>query len=239
MTDARRGRSWPTRWSNGPPDRSTRLRCRSRSTSSSRTRRCWAAGTSPLSSWTGRVPGTASSRPPSPATSWPARWLADLLRIRDQGACRTPWCDAPIRHLDHVRAAARGGGTELANGQGLCAACNQAKEAPGWSSTAGTDPETGRHVVITTTPTGHRYRSVAPRPPRPADLAPPPPRPADRTAPRRSGPRTAIPQPGPPTRPDHDTSENTAGISGLSRPSSTATAGTRSHRARARSAGSR
>ena len=26
-----------------------------------------------------------------------ARGLADLLRIRDQGLCRTPWCDAPIR----------------------------------------------------------------------------------------------------------------------------------------------
>ncbi|GAA4695321.1 HNH endonuclease [Promicromonospora umidemergens] len=94
--------------------------------------------------------------------------LADLLRIRDQGTCRTSWCDAPIRHLDHVRPAADGGETGLANGQGLCAACNQAKEACGWRSTAGTDPASGRHVVVTTTPTGHSYRSVAPPPPRPA-----------------------------------------------------------------------
>ena len=28
--------------------------------------------------------------------------LADLLRVRDLGLCRTPWCDAPTRHLDHV-----------------------------------------------------------------------------------------------------------------------------------------
>lgn len=94
--------------------------------------------------------------------------LADLLRIRDQGTCRTSWCDAPIRHLDHVRPAADGGDTSLTNGQGLCAACNLAKEASGWRSTAGTDPASGRHVVVTTTPTGHSYRSVAPPPPRPA-----------------------------------------------------------------------
>ena len=94
--------------------------------------------------------------------------LADLLRIRDQGTCRTPWCDAPVRHLDHIRPAADGGDTSLTNGQGLCAACNQAKEAPGWRSVAGTDPRSGRHVVVTTTPTGHGYQSVAPPPPRPA-----------------------------------------------------------------------
>ncbi|WP_369370078.1 DUF222 domain-containing protein [Promicromonospora sp. Populi] len=94
--------------------------------------------------------------------------LADLLRIRDQGICRTSWCDAPIRHLDHIQPAANGGDTSLANGQGLCAACNQAKEAPGWRSAPGTDPATRRHVVVTTTPTGHTYRSVAPQPPTPA-----------------------------------------------------------------------
>lgn len=93
--------------------------------------------------------------------------LADLLRIRDQGICRTPWCDAPMRQLDHIQPAADGGDTSLANGQGLCAACNQAKEAPGWRSIPGTDPETGRHLVTTTTPTGHVYRSVAPPPPTP------------------------------------------------------------------------
>jgi hypothetical protein len=99
--------------------------------------------------------------------------LADLLRVRDQGICRTPWCDAPMRHLDHVIAAGRGGGTTLANGQGLCAACNQAKEAAGWTSRPGTDPGTGRHAVTTTTPTGQEYRSVAPEPPRPARPATP------------------------------------------------------------------
>jgi hypothetical protein len=87
--------------------------------------------------------------------------LRDLTVLRDQ-TCRTPWCDAPIAHLDHVRAARRGGGTTAANGQGLCEACNYTKEAPGWRadlvSTAG-------HLVEVTTPTGHRYRSGPPRQP--------------------------------------------------------------------------
>ncbi len=57
--------------------------------------------------------------------------LRRLLIARDQW-CRTPWCDAPIRHADHVVPASDGGPTELSNGQGLCEACNQAKESPGW-----------------------------------------------------------------------------------------------------------
>ena len=111
---------------------------------------------------TGNLTGTSSKQ------RFYTDGLADLLRARDQGICRTSWCDAPVRHLDHVTAAGRGGSTTLSNGQGLCAACNQAKEAPGWSATSGTDPRTGRHTVTTTTPTGQQYRSVAPEPPRPA-----------------------------------------------------------------------
>lgn len=113
--------------------------------------------------------------------------LADLLRIRDQGICRTPWCDAPIRHLDHVRPAASGGPTSLSNGQGLCVTCNQAKEAPGWRASSGNDPHTGRHLVVTTSPTGHQYRSVAPAPPRA--------RPTDRPAARSSGRSATIARP--------------------------------------------
>ncbi|MDQ6755169.1 MAG: hypothetical protein M3017_17645, partial [Actinomycetota bacterium] len=43
--------------------------------------------------------------------------------------------------------------------QGLCERCNQAKEAPGWSSRPRPGP---RHTVETRTPTGHTYRSTAP-----------------------------------------------------------------------------
>jgi hypothetical protein len=84
--------------------------------------------------------------------------LARLLRLRDR-TCRTPWCDAPIRHSDHVEAAAAGGPTSGVNGQGLCVACNLAKEAVGWTSRPRPGPH---HVVETTTPTGHTYRSTAP-----------------------------------------------------------------------------
>ncbi|MDX6327205.1 MAG: hypothetical protein QOK15_3559 [Nocardioidaceae bacterium] len=89
--------------------------------------------------------------------------LRQLLVARDQ-VCRTPWCDAPIRHADHVTAVAHGGETESDNGQGLCEACNYAKQAPGWRAR-----QTRRRagpVTETVTPTGHRYLSRAPEPPR-------------------------------------------------------------------------
>lgn len=86
--------------------------------------------------------------------------LARLIRTRDQ-TCRTPWCDAPIRHIDHIRPHAEEGPTSYANGQGLCEACNHAKEAPGWKART-TDVPGQRHTVRTITPTGHSYRSVAP-----------------------------------------------------------------------------
>ncbi|MFZ3452485.1 HNH endonuclease [Arthrobacter sp. 7Tela_A1] len=70
----------------------------------------------------------------SKARAFPAG-LARMIRTRDQ-TCRTPWCDAPIRHIDHIQPRADGGPTSYANGQGLCEACNQAKEAPGWNATA-------------------------------------------------------------------------------------------------------
>lgn len=77
--------------------------------------------------------------------------------IRDQ-TCRTPWCDAPVRHGDHVVPVQDGGETTRANGQGLCEACNYAKQATGWRARSGPS----RRRVQTTTPTGHRYNSEPP-----------------------------------------------------------------------------
>ena len=98
------------------------------------------------------------------------RSLMQLVRLRDR-RCRTPWCDAPIRHGDHVTAIVDGGTTSEPNAQGLCEACNHAKQAPGWR--AGPSPGI-RHTVEITTPTGHRYRSTAPpaRPPSYAETRP-------------------------------------------------------------------
>ena len=90
--------------------------------------------------------------------------LRRLLVARDQ-ICRTPWCNAPIRHVDHVIPAQSGGPTSEANAQGLCEACNHAKQASGWHARPGPGD-----TINTTTPTGHRYTS---RPPDPPGAAPP------------------------------------------------------------------
>ncbi|MGH3346369.1 MAG: DUF222 domain-containing protein [Nocardioides sp.] len=95
----------------------------------------------------------------SKARAFP-RPLADFIELRDRH-CRTPWCDAPIRHADHVVAHVDGGATSASNGQGLCEACNYAKEALGWAARPRPGPS---HEVETTTPTGHAYRSRAPAP---------------------------------------------------------------------------
>ncbi|MEV7648928.1 DUF222 domain-containing protein [Arthrobacter sp. NPDC089319] len=81
-----------------------------------------------------------------------------MVMARD-ASCAGPWCDAPIRHIDHIVAWSEGGPTTLANGEGLCERCNQSKEADGWSA----KPLDGaRRTVETTTPTGHTYTSTAP-----------------------------------------------------------------------------
>lgn len=92
--------------------------------------------------------------------------LARFIRLRDR-TCRTPWCNAPVRHIDHVEPVADGGSTAAANGQGLCEACNYAKQALGWRQRASTGPP-GRHTVDIRTPTGTRYRSTVPPAPIPA-----------------------------------------------------------------------
>jgi hypothetical protein len=86
--------------------------------------------------------------------------LRRFIKVRDD-TCRTPYCDAPIRHLDHVIPWHHNGPTTSTNGQGLCEACNHTKETPGW--TARTLTRRGqRHAVETRTPTGHTYRSSTP-----------------------------------------------------------------------------
>ena len=88
--------------------------------------------------------------------------LRALVVARDQ-RCRTPWCDAPVRHVDHPVPRREGGETTAETGQGLCEACNYAKEALGWRARPG--PGGAGAAVLTTTPTGHTYTSVPPRPP--------------------------------------------------------------------------
>ena len=95
----------------------------------------------------------------SQARCFPAG-LARMIDLRDR-TCRTPWCDAPIRHHDHIRSHRESGATTADNGSGLCEACNYAKEAPGWAARPIHRP--GRtHFIDLGTPTGHHYRSAAP-----------------------------------------------------------------------------
>ena len=54
-------------------------------------------------------------------------------------------------------------------GLGECERCNYAKESPGWQVTAG-DDENGVHTAEFVTPTGHHYRSTAPRAPGPIQV---------------------------------------------------------------------
>ncbi|REE05104.1 HNH endonuclease [Citricoccus muralis] len=87
--------------------------------------------------------------------------LRHMVLLRD-GICRTPYCDAPIRHIDHATPHRDGGPTSWDNASGLCVRCNHTKENLGWThhATAG--------ELRVTTPTGHEYTNH-PRP-----LTPPP-----------------------------------------------------------------
>jgi hypothetical protein len=88
--------------------------------------------------------------------------LAHLIKTRDQGWCRDPFCDAPIRHLDHIDRHSNGGPTSFGNGRGVCARGNHIREMPGWQVELvhdGLGP--APHTVRTTTPTGHTYLGSA------------------------------------------------------------------------------
>ncbi|WP_405474336.1 HNH endonuclease [Paenarthrobacter ilicis] len=93
----------------------------------------------------------------SKARFFPQR-LRSFIHIRGN-TCRTTYCDAPIRHIDHVIPWHSGGSTRLHNGMGLCEACNHTKENPGWA--AASMPGDVQTLQVST-PTGHSYQSKAP-----------------------------------------------------------------------------
>jgi Domain of unknown function (DUF222) len=80
--------------------------------------------------------------------------LATFIRARDGGRCREPYCDAPIRQLDHIQRCADDGATEFDNGRGLCELHNLVRENPGWGAKRNADA-----TIVTTTPAGHDYES--------------------------------------------------------------------------------
>ncbi|TCK21262.1 HNH endonuclease [Pseudonocardia endophytica] len=78
-------------------------------------------------------------------------FLAELVRARDRWRCSEPYCDAPVRQIDHIRRRADGGPTTFDDGRGTCVLHNLLREDPEWTVERVPDG------VRTTTPTGHRY----------------------------------------------------------------------------------
>lgn len=77
--------------------------------------------------------------------------LAEIIRARTRNRCAEPYCDAPIRHIDHIRRVTDGGATDLDTGRGVCEFHNHVREQPGWRV------ERTPVGVTTTTPTGHTH----------------------------------------------------------------------------------
>jgi hypothetical protein len=131
-----------------------------------------ATGNATVDVWLRRLytpPGTGElTAMDSRARLFPAG-LRRFIRARDR-TCRTPYCDAPIRHHDHIIPWRRGGTTTHGNGAGLCEACNHTKEAPGWRAEPRRGPADARpggagrrrHTLEIRSPTGHSYHSTAP-----------------------------------------------------------------------------
>jgi Domain of unknown function (DUF222) len=89
-------------------------------------------------------------------------YLRKLIIWRDR-ECRDPYCEAPIRHIDHIQRFADGGLTIYSNGRGECERGNHVREMPGWnveSISSGLDGQP--HTIKITTPTGHSYLSRPP-----------------------------------------------------------------------------
>jgi hypothetical protein len=54
--------------------------------------------------------------------------LETFIRARDGNRCTAPYCDAPIRHIDHMKRWTDGSRTAFANGRGYCEFHNHARE---------------------------------------------------------------------------------------------------------------
>lgn len=84
--------------------------------------------------------------------------LKKFIRIRDRH-CRTPFCDGIVEEIDHVKQYARGGKTNVYNGDGRCKTCNKAKEAAGWYEFVAMK---GPHTMLVSPVSGMSYKSTVP-----------------------------------------------------------------------------
>ena len=131
--------------------------------------------------------------------------LRRYLLTRDAGVCRTPWCDAPARHVDHIREHADGGPTSADNGQGLCGDATTSNSSPAGSPAPSPhpSPHPSTHPAAPETPARDTRASGTPsrRAPRPGTGTPPPRHPC---SPHRCPPpRPATPPPSASARTAH------------------------------------
>ncbi len=87
----------------------------------------------------------------SRARAFPAP-LEQMIRWRES-TCASPWCNATVRHIDHITPHADGGATSYKNAQGLCVRCNLLKDHAGWIVTPTRDSG-GAPAVTWTSPGG-------------------------------------------------------------------------------------
>ena len=108
------------------------------------------AGVGQARVWLRRLYATPDASSPVAMESSQRLFDAGLRRIliAREGTCRTPWCDAPIRHLDHVTDHTAGGPTSVNNGQGLCERWHYTKQLAGWhADVLGPPGSSGPHRV--------------------------------------------------------------------------------------------
>lgn len=97
----------------------------------------------------------------SHARSYPGL-LKQFIRLRDQ-RCRSPFCESPIKQIDHIESAAAGGATSESNARSCCEWCNYVKEHPDYQVTGDARCATTRIGAL----------SVASTPPPPPGKSPP------------------------------------------------------------------
>jgi hypothetical protein len=131
--------------------------------------------------------------------------LARMIRMRDDHTCQGPYCEAPIRHLDHIHPHTDGGPTSLDNGNGLCEYCNLVKELTGTTRPA-EDEDHDRplpgHTIVWETRTGRRDH-VTP-PPLIPGTRPPLPTPSQDPAPGDDSAHAQAPAPSQDAAPSED-----------------------------------
>lgn len=88
--------------------------------------------------------------------------LREFIKLRDQ-RCRTPFCESPVKHIDHIAPAAAGGRTTASNAGADCERCNYTKEIAGYFVTGNAQTVTHRVGRLTMTSTPPRPPSARPR----------------------------------------------------------------------------